>query len=53
MLEEIGMSATAMEELHFFLRHQHGMILVVGNHRVRSVDPAGGVSSQISPRDIK
>jgi type IV pilus assembly protein PilB len=29
-LEEIGMSATAMEELHFFLRHQHGMILVVG-----------------------
>ena len=29
-LEEIGMSATAMEEMHFFLRHQHGMILVVG-----------------------
>jgi type IV pilus assembly protein PilB len=29
-LEEIGMSAAAMEELHFFLRHQHGMILVVG-----------------------
>jgi type IV pilus assembly protein PilB len=29
-LEEIGMSATAMEELHYFLRHQHGMILVVG-----------------------
>jgi type IV pilus assembly protein PilB len=29
-LEEIGMSATAMEELHTFLRHQHGMILVVG-----------------------
>jgi type IV pilus assembly protein PilB len=29
-LEEIGMSATAMEEVHFFLRHQHGMILVVG-----------------------
>jgi type IV pilus assembly protein PilB len=29
-LEEIGMSATAMEELHAFLRHQHGMILVVG-----------------------
>ncbi len=24
------MSATAMEELHYFLRHQHGMILVVG-----------------------
>ncbi len=30
VLEEIGMSATAMEEMHFFLRHQHGMILVVG-----------------------
>src|SRR5438477_414704 len=29
-LEEIGMSAMAMEEVHFFLRHQHGMILVVG-----------------------
>jgi type IV pilus assembly protein PilB len=29
-LEEIGMSATAMEELRQFLRHQHGMILVVG-----------------------
>ena len=29
-LEEIGMSAMAMEEMHFFLRHQHGMILVVG-----------------------
>ena len=29
-LEEIGMSATAMEEMHFFLRHQHGMLLVVG-----------------------
>ena len=29
-LEEIGMSATAMEEVHYFLRHQHGMILVVG-----------------------
>ena len=29
-LEEIGMSASAMEEMHFFLRHQHGMILVVG-----------------------
>ena len=29
-LEEIGMSATAMEEMHYFLRHQHGMILVVG-----------------------
>jgi len=29
-LEEIGMSATAMEEINYFLRHQHGMILVVG-----------------------
>jgi type IV pilus assembly protein PilB len=29
-LEEIGMSASAMEEMHYFLRHQHGMILVVG-----------------------
>src|SRR5215467_4810154 len=29
-LEEIGLTAAAMEELHFFLRHQHGMILVVG-----------------------
>jgi len=29
-LEEIGMSATALEELRQFLRHQHGMILVVG-----------------------
>ncbi len=29
-LEEIGMSAHAMEEVHFFLRHQHGMLLVVG-----------------------
>jgi type IV pilus assembly protein PilB len=29
-LEEIGMSATAMEELRFFLKYQHGMILVVG-----------------------
>jgi type IV pilus assembly protein PilB len=29
-LEEVGMSASAMEEMHFFLRHQHGMILVVG-----------------------
>jgi len=29
-LEEIGMSATALEELRAFLRHQHGMILVVG-----------------------
>jgi type IV pilus assembly protein PilB len=29
-LEEIGMSATGLEELRVFLRHQHGMILVVG-----------------------
>ena len=29
-LEEIGMSASSMEELRQFLRHQHGMILVVG-----------------------
>jgi len=29
-LEEIGMSAAALEELRGFLRHQHGMILVVG-----------------------
>jgi type IV pilus assembly protein PilB len=29
-LEELGFSATAMEELRFFLKHQHGMILVVG-----------------------
>ena len=29
-LEEIGMSAVSMEELRHFLRHQHGMILVVG-----------------------
>src|SRR2546423_6144883 len=29
-LEEIGMSATALEEMRTFLRHQHGMILVVG-----------------------
>jgi type IV pilus assembly protein PilB len=29
-LEELGLSATAMEEIRFFLRHQHGMILVVG-----------------------
>jgi type IV pilus assembly protein PilB len=29
-LEELGFSAAAMEELRFFLRHQHGMILVVG-----------------------
>jgi len=29
-LEEIGMSAVVLEELRQFLRHQHGMILVVG-----------------------
>jgi type IV pilus assembly protein PilB len=29
-LEELGLSAPAMEEVRFFLRHQHGMILVVG-----------------------
>jgi type IV pilus assembly protein PilB len=29
-LEELGLSAVAMEELRFFLKHQHGMILVVG-----------------------
>ncbi len=29
-LEEIGMSAIALEEVRNFLKHQHGMILVVG-----------------------
>jgi type IV pilus assembly protein PilB len=29
-LEEIGMSAAALEEMRHFLRHQHGMILAVG-----------------------
>jgi type IV pilus assembly protein PilB len=29
-LEELGFSFAAMEELRFFLKHQHGMILVVG-----------------------
>ena len=29
-LEELGLSATAMEEVKHFLRHQHGMLLVVG-----------------------
>jgi type IV pilus assembly protein PilB len=29
-LEELGLSGAGMEELRFFLRHQHGMILVVG-----------------------
>jgi type IV pilus assembly protein PilB len=29
-LEELGFSASALEQLRHFLRHQHGMILVVG-----------------------
>jgi type IV pilus assembly protein PilB len=29
-LEELGFSAPALDELRYFLRHQHGMILVVG-----------------------
>jgi type IV pilus assembly protein PilB len=29
-LEALGLSAAALEELRFFMRHQHGMILVVG-----------------------
>ena len=29
-LEELGFSAGALDQLRFFLRHQHGMILVVG-----------------------
>ena len=29
-LEELGFSAAPLEQLRFFLRHQHGMILVVG-----------------------
>jgi type IV pilus assembly protein PilB len=29
-LEELGFSAASMEELRYFLKHQHGMILVVG-----------------------
>ena len=29
-LEELGFSATALEHIRHFLRHQHGMILVVG-----------------------
>src|SRR5262249_14070513 len=29
-LEELGFSAAVLEQLRFFLRHQHGMILVVG-----------------------
>jgi type IV pilus assembly protein PilB len=29
-LEDLGMSGAAMEHIRYFLRHQHGMILVVG-----------------------
>ena len=29
-LEELGFSATTLEQIRYFLRHQHGMILVVG-----------------------
>jgi type IV pilus assembly protein PilB len=29
-LEELGLSGAAMEHVRYFLRHQHGMILVVG-----------------------
>ena len=29
-LEELGLSASAMEEMRYFLKHQHGMLLVVG-----------------------
>ena len=29
-LEELGLSAASMEHIRYFLRHQHGMILVVG-----------------------
>jgi type IV pilus assembly protein PilB len=29
-LEELGLAAASMDDLRFFLRHQHGMILVVG-----------------------
>ena len=29
-LEELGLSAVSMEEVKYFLKHQHGMILVVG-----------------------
>ena len=29
-LEELGFSASALDQVRFFLRHQHGMILVVG-----------------------
>ena len=29
-LEELGLSAGSMEQIRYFLRHQHGMMLVVG-----------------------
>ena len=29
-LEELGLSAASMEQIRYFLHHQHGMILVVG-----------------------
>jgi type IV pilus assembly protein PilB len=29
-LEDLGFSSTSMEHMRYFLRHQHGMILVVG-----------------------
>ncbi|CAN5737631.1 type IV-A pilus assembly ATPase PilB [soil metagenome] len=29
-LEELGLSGASMEELRYFLKHQHGLILVVG-----------------------
>jgi len=29
-LEELGLSAPSLEQIQYFLRHQHGMILVVG-----------------------
>jgi type IV pilus assembly protein PilB len=29
-LESLGLSARDLEQLHYFLRHQHGMVLVVG-----------------------
>jgi type IV pilus assembly protein PilB len=29
-LEELGFSAASLEQIRYFLRHQHGMILVVG-----------------------
>ena len=29
-LEDLGLSAATLEQIRFFLRHQHGMILVVG-----------------------